>query len=197
MADANSGSDIPIEPMSLEAQKFYKESFLPQYEALIKDVERTPLVIMIWGPGPTGGDLYKKRLQILNSLRDSGHVALLSEEVDRDLPVEHIPANARELLQAMKANFIVVIQGSPGSIAEVHDFGGLLRELGPKMLIFIDERSQEGYSFAGLLTELTTLYGNVETYEYPKDINECFLLQKVRAKIQVLQFAEWRKKVVR
>jgi len=73
-------------------------------------------------------------------------------------PAPDLSAKARELLQAIAADFIVILQGSPGSIAEVHDFAGFIREIGSKMLIFIDERAQEGYSDTGALHELKTLY---------------------------------------
>lgn len=51
------------------------------------------------------------------------------------------------------------------------------------MLVFIDNRHQDGYSFKGALRELRTLYNNVETYEYPKDIHECNLVASVLKKV--------------
>jgi hypothetical protein len=96
------------------------------------------------------------------------------------------------MCQAIAADFVLVIQSSPGSVAEVHDLAGLVKEVGRKMLIFVDDRHQDGYSFKGALRELKTLYNNVETYKYPKDINECNLVAAVMKKVRMLQAAKWR-----
>lgn len=178
--------------MSPEAQAFYEGSFLPAYKELMKKIDRTPLSILIWGPGPGGGQLYEKRVQIRGQLRLLGLAAVFSEEIDATNPSKRFSSKAKELCQAIAADFIVVIQASPGSIAEVHDFAGLFAAVGRKMLIFIDERFQEGYSYSGTLQELRQLYNNVETYRYPEDISECHLLNAVEKKVRVLQAAKWR-----
>lgn len=147
MSREDNGPASTIVPMTPDARRLYEEEFLPRYKELLESVERTPLVILVWGPGPSGEDLYEKRVQILNALRTCGHTALSSEQIDADCPIKYMSAKARELLQAKAANFIVVIQGSPGSTAEVHDFAGFIQDIGPKMLIFIDERFREGYSY--------------------------------------------------
>ena len=96
-----------------------------------------------------------------------------------------------EFLQAQASDFIVVMQASYGSVAEVHDFAEH-RVINFKMLIFIDERATDGYSYRGALTELKTLYNNVETYKYPDDITQCHLLTKILQKVNVLQMVKYR-----
>lgn len=36
----------------------------------MSDIQTTPLVILVWGPGESGGDLFQKRVQIRNMLRE-------------------------------------------------------------------------------------------------------------------------------
>lgn len=177
-------------PLSPRAQQFFHQVFKPRYDALQHAVRQTPLAILVWGPGASAGDLYRKRLQIRDELRRLGHAAMFSEELVGDAP-EHLSQKGIEFLQAQAADLIVVMQTSYGSVAEVHDFASY-RVVNFKMVIFIDERAQDGYSYRGALTELKTLYGNVETFKYPDDITQCHLLRKVIEKVNVLQMVKYR-----
>jgi hypothetical protein len=96
-----------------------------------------------------------------------------------------------ELLQAIVADFIVVIQASAGSTAEVHDTGVLFERLGSKMIVFLDEKSIQGYSHLGLLTELDTRFKNVHRYRYPEDIEACNLLASVIEQVKLRRWAKW------
>ncbi len=177
--------------MSPRARRYFEEEFIPRYRDLQAEIRRTPLVILIWGPGESGGELYKKRLRIRDALRMKGHAAIFSEEVPGgaiDIPMS---LKGQEFLQAHAADFVIVIQASYGSVAEVHDFAEF-RVIAFKLLIFIDEKAQDGYSYQGALKELRALYGNVETYQYPRDITECTLLDKVMQRVEVLQVTKWR-----
>ena len=42
--------DVPMGP---EAQRYYDEEFLPRLSKIQKEVTRTTLGILVWGPGPT------------------------------------------------------------------------------------------------------------------------------------------------
>jgi predicted nucleotidyltransferase len=121
-----------------------------------------------------------------------GLAAIFSEEIAASDTSSGFSAKLNEMCQALAADFIIVIQASPGSIAEAHDFAEFIRDIGRKMLVFIDERAQSGYSFTGALQELNSLYKNVETYKYPKDIRECHLTRSVQKKVQTLQGVKWR-----
>jgi hypothetical protein len=147
--------------------------------------------VLIWGPGPKGGALFRKRCEIREALRMKGHAAVFSEELESEFRGFDASIKARELLQACAADFITVIYGSPGAVAEVHDFGGFARELGSKMLIFVDSDHRSGYGYSGLLSELSTKFNNVRIFRYPNDVLKCNLLGAVEASIEDLRLAKW------
>lgn len=157
----------------------------------MSDIETTPLVILVWGPGESGGDIFQKRVQIRQMLRERGDVALFSEELDEACKGFAGSSRAKELIQAHRADFIIVLYSSPGSIAEVHDFGGFLKVLGTKMLVFVDSRHINGYGYTGLLSELKAEFNNVHHYKYPEDIAECHLMAAVDEKLGRLRIAKW------
>src|SRR5262245_60845518 len=127
--------------MSPEARAHYENCFHPLYRRILAVVERTPLAVLGWGPGPASGDIHVKRMQILRELRLRRITAIFSEQVDADDPKGDASSKAREIAQAVAADFIVILQASPGSIAEAHDFGAFLTTLGSKMLVFVDRKS--------------------------------------------------------
>ncbi len=177
-------------PLSPRAQEYFNQVFKPKYASLQQAVQQTPLAILVWGPGASAGDLYRKRAQIRDELRRRGHAAFFSEELEGTSPTS-LSQKGIEFLQAQAADLIVVMQASYGSVAEVHDFAEQ-RVISFKMLIFIDEKATDGYSYRGALAELKTLYNNVETYKYPEDIVQCHLLTKVLEKVNVLQMVKYR-----
>jgi hypothetical protein len=190
-------SQVPSDPivnvkMSPRAREYFLREFASKYAALQSKAESEPLSVLIWGPGESGGDLYEKRCSIRALLLEQGYAAVFSEEVDSELPARPgMSSKIRELLQAVAADFVVVFQSSPGSIAEVHDFANVLNGMGAKMLVFIDSRYTTGYSYTGALQELATLYKNVEPYKYPEDIVECHLSSAVTSRLRVLRWAKW------
>jgi hypothetical protein len=190
--------DLSNVGMSTRAREHYERDFLPRYRAFLQEVDETPLTVLVWGPGQSGGDLYEKRRQIRGRLRVSGVAAVFSEEIDQDCPdTTDASSKGRELLQALSADLIVILQSSPGSTAEAHDFGAFIEDVGRKMLIFIDERAKGGYSFTGALRELNDSFHNVHTFQYPKDIEECHLTAAVLRRVRVLRHAKWRRERVK
>lgn len=178
--------------MSARAREYFLRDFASKYAELQAKAESEPLSVLIWGPGESGGDLYEKRRSIRALLLEQGYAAVFSEEVDAELPARPgMSSKIRELLQAVAADFVVVLQSSPGSIGEAHDFANVLNGIGSKMLIFVDSRHVLGYSYTGALQELATLYKNVETYKYPEDITECHLSTAVTNRLRVLRWAKW------
>lgn len=180
-------------PMSARAREFYENSFLPQYQELTRRVKQTPLAVLVWGPGRNGGDLFAKRVQIVNRLRDMGIAAIFSEEVDEDVPNAMESVRDRELLQAIAADFIIALYVSPGSVGEVHDMAGFTGDIASKMLVFLDEKHLSGYGASGALSELRALYGNVEPYRYPDDVRSCSLLGAIERRVVALRHAKWRR----
>jgi hypothetical protein len=96
-----------------------------------------------------------------------------------------------EVMQAFAADFIVVIQASAGSIAEVHDTGALIDVLGSKMLVFVDKETRFGYSYRGLLSELNRRFSNVQEYQYPDDVVRCHLLTRVLEQVELRRWSKW------
>jgi len=190
MAEQPNKPDWKNVEMGDRAREYYAKTFLVKYKQMQEDVETTPLVVLIWGPGAAGGRLYEKRVQIRGVLRNNGYVAVFSEEIDAECGTLHASAKGRELLQALNADFIVVIYSSPGSIAETHDFSGF-QEIGPKMLIFIDSRHVDGYGFQGALGDLKRIYNNVHTFTDPQDIDECHLVARILERLSDLRWIKW------
>lgn len=193
MPDSSPNSAFPIEPLSPEAKEFYEGTFRPKYQATLENIAKTRLSILVWGPGPSGGKVYDKRIQILNELRtcEAKHLALLSEEIDDLDPAPDFPTNVRERAQVQQADMTIVLQASPGSIGEVHDTAAIL-ELAGKMLIFIHEHHMRGYSGTGILTVLQGLYNNVKTYN-DDELERCMLLGEVRNQVSLRQIAKFMK----
>lgn len=180
-------SGFPFESMSPKARAYYEREFLPKYNHLLEEVLETPLVILVWGPGISGGLLYHKRIDILNELRRRGHAAEFSENIPG--PVGMSP-KMLEFAQAVGADLIISMAGSYGAIAEIHDFLEY-RVIGSKMLIFVDEKATDGYSYQSAI-ETTVPYKNVETYKSPDDILQCHLLAKVVEKVIKMQSVKYR-----
>jgi hypothetical protein len=177
-------------PLSPRARKHYETVFKPRLEAMRAEIAQTTLTILIWGPGPSNKELYAKRLQIRDELRQCDHAAFTSEELAKTKPFDY-SQKAIEFIQASAADLVVVLAASFGSVAEVHDFGDC-RVINSKMLIFISDEATDGYSYQGALTELKTAYNSVETFHAPDDIVSCHLKAKVLQKVAVLQMLKWR-----
>ena len=189
--------DIPEEqskfrPRSDRAQKYHDNIYRPRRDELIRRIEKTPLSIVIWGPGEGGGPLYNKRVDILNQLRANGLDAFFSEEESQDPQLSTLPSEkAKEYVQASVAELVVVLRVSYGSVAEVHDFADF-HDIASKMLVFVDSKTFEGYSTMGAIKELRELHGKIESFHYPEDINNCKLLTSVINKVRLMQHAKFR-----
>lgn len=149
-------------------------------------IDRSRLSVLVWGPGEQGDkDLYGKRIQIRNKLRELGHEAEFSEDIltPSVMGAGGINLSVAELLQAREYEYIVTIMGSPGSIAEVHDF---CREPGiaHKMTICINEEHLSGYSGQGVLHIFEGNHGRIEKFKFPDDIIGCHLLGRVVEQVE-------------
>ena len=177
-------------PLSPRAREYYERTFKPRLDAMQTDVAQMPLTILVWGPGQSNPELYAKRVQIRDELRQRGHAAFFSEDLAEQRPVNY-SQKAIEFLEASAADMVVVLQVSYGSVAEVHDFADY-RVINSKMLIFISDQATDGYSYQGALNELKTLYNNVDTFHPPDDITSCRLKTLVLEKVSLLQLLKWR-----
>ena len=84
---------------------------------------------------------------------------------------------SRELAQAWEADYIIVlIEGSPGALAEVCDFCAR-PDIAHKVFILAPHSYKDGYLGKGNLDDLDKGYGVVYWYE-PKEVEACNLLKQ-------------------
>lgn len=148
-------------------------------------IDRSRLSVLVWGPSEQGDkDLYGKRIQIRNKLRELGHEAGFSEDIltPSVIGAGGINLSVAELLQAREYEYIVTIMGSPGSIAEVHDFCRE-PEIAHKMTICINEEHLSGYS-GQVLHIFEGNHGRIEKFKFPDDIIGCHLLGRVVEQVE-------------
>lgn len=191
MAVKTKDQEIFEKPVKLSprARQFLEKEFKPKYKRFLKAAKKIMLVILVWGPSAStsssyGRRLYRKRLKIRNALRKRGFCAVFSEELKAKGNKEE-SLKSIEYAQAEAADLVVVIESSPGSLAEVHDFAD--KAVNYKMLVFVDESVKTGYPYQGALRDLNDAYDNVKTFKYPEDIAECHLLTQVVKKAEALR----------
>jgi hypothetical protein len=181
--------DLAGKEMSPRARK-YLDQYSKKVKRLEDQIKRIPFVVLVWGPGEQGGALFEKRRQIKEKLLGDGYAAVFSEDLEHLFSGSTLSARGRELLEAVKADMIVLLYGSPGAIAELHDFAQF-RDIGSKMLVFIDSRYVEGYGFKGTLKDLDASYKNVFQYTSPQDLDECHLLTSVQERLNTMRVTKW------
>lgn len=148
---------------------------------VISDVlSRSRLKVLVWGPGPSGGDLHRKRQEIRNRLRALGHQADFSEDVwsPERLRQSGLNLKVAEFIQAKSYDYIVCLMVSPGSIGEVHDFAND-QHLATKMMICVDSAHRAGYTARGALRIFEGFNGKLDWFDNPADIEECHLSTRV------------------
>jgi hypothetical protein len=154
--------------------------YLRRYNQYAEEVKQVALTILVWGPSPGTKDpaakrVADKRVQIRAELRRLGHNALFSEELTP--PDEFFSARASEYQQALAAHLIIVlVEGSPGALGELHDFCGDPK-LAPKLLVMVPRRYEGGYSGQGALQDLDYGWGGVYWYD-DKEIENCNVLTR-------------------
>jgi hypothetical protein len=179
-------STTRIRPKSAEAQRHHDEVFVPQIRSIRAEIERTPLSVLVWGPGENG-DLYEQRVKIVNVLRDANINADMSEAVVTN--DDQWSIRDQEFMQALAADMIVILCASPGSIAELADFSSN-PELAAKMVVFLDSRHKGSYIALGPATS-AAVFGNVLYYDTPDDLISDVLCTHVLKVIRKYQLAKW------
>jgi len=189
MPGATGPHDPGGDDMSPRARK-YLEKYAQKIKKLERQIKQIPFVVLVWGPGASGGALFAKRMQIKKALQQEGYAAVFSEDLEHLFGGSPLSAKARELLEAKNADMIVLLYGSPGAIAETHDFSQF-NQIASKMMVFVDSKHVEGYGFKGALTDLGNTYKNVFQYTSPSDLDECHLLTSVRERLNAMRVAKW------
>lgn len=196
-ADQKSEKLPPLLPRTSRAAQYHEQVFLPKLTERLEQLARLPLTIFVCGPTEESNPLAKKRLDTVNALRNLGHDALMGEEIipklkeeDKDVNRPIRPDNVYEREVALQSDLVVIFRASPGSIAEFHEFQSV-PAIARKTLVFADKAHEKGYSSAGALAMHGVLYGKVELYTSPGDINKCILLDKALQWVETCQAAKW------
>jgi hypothetical protein len=169
----NEGGGLPDTPLSAEAQRFL-ERIRPRIETGFAALEKTPVAVLVWGPGvESDHPLAPMRAQLRTVLRERGHLAMFSEELcDPNLPHS---LRVQQLVQAQNFDLVVSLPATAGSIAEVHDFASHPR-VNAKLLVFVNEEHIGGYSENSLRALATVL--TCQLIYYPS-VNETNLIEVV------------------
>lgn len=170
---------LPDTPLTSEAVKL-RERLMEKIDARLAEAERTPVGVLLWGPGlDSTSPLAAVRLNLRSRLRQKGHAAFYSEELfDSAKPFS---LRLQQLAQAQNVDLIVSLPSTPGSLGEVHDFAAD-RRVHAKLLVFLNELHLSGYSAQSLQALSTLLSCHLEYYpnENDTEIIERRTLEEVR-----------------
>jgi hypothetical protein len=182
-----------LPPPKTLAASAAQDRFVAAYERMLQEVRNISLSVLVWGPSPNqnASAAAKKRLDIKNDLIDAGHYAMFSENMPEPPAAKFMSEKAKEFAQAHVAEFIVVmLEGSPGALAEVHDFAND-PEIASKMLVMIPEVYRSGYSAGGAIKDLEDGYRAVIWYG-PSDLTKCNLLTQAHRAAEARRHIKYR-----
>ena len=184
---AEKGRNRPILPrLKTEAARRARRSFESGVEEQLKKEEQIALSVLVWGMSPDrDAPIARKRKDIGNQLIENGHNAMFSEDLINLGHGLDLSEASRELAQAREADFIIVlVEGSPGALAEVCDFC-VRPDIAHKVYIMAPHSYRAGYPGRGDLRDLDEGYGVVHWYGQ-EDVAACNLLaqacNRVRAR---------------
>lgn len=155
----------------------------PRIQGRLKEVDRTPVSVLIWGPGlESTHALATVRGDLRRKLRENGHAAFFSEELCE--PRSDVPVRLQQLAQAQEFDLIVSLPGTPGSVGEIHDFA-CDRRVHAKILVFLNRQHVAGYSAQSLATLQTVVSCQIEYYDGDTDSSRivdvsCDNVQRIR-----------------
>lgn len=150
-----------------------------QIDRLIEAVE---LNVLVWGPGPGGGEHYAKRVQVRERIQSAFRYAevFFSEELDKLNFIEGaevLSLAERELWHLATGDICVVLDTSAGAAAEIAYFLG--SPYGRKLLILTHEQYQNTTSFPGALRA----QGN-QLFYTNDEYTSCQLSEKIIARLR-------------
>lgn len=169
-----------------------RRSFERGVEEQLRKERQIAFSILIWGMSPdSDAPIARKRKEIGNKLIEDGHNAMFSEDLANlgsDLDVSEA---SKEFAQAREADFIIVlVEGSPGALAEICDFC-VRPDIAYKVYIMVPQSYRDGYPGKGDLRDLDEGYGAVHWYEQ-KDVIACDLLTQACRRVQARRSIAYR-----
>lgn len=152
-------------------------------------VRQTPLVIMLWSPNPAAGPWAGLPKRLLDELERQGHTVFYDEQLGISTTLRMKRGVEYHATEAV--DLIVVVQPAYAPIGEARDFEDM-RVVDSKMLLFIDEAAPDRRGYDRALALMKSHFNNSETFRNPQDIAQGVLLEKIVAKIGLLQLVKYR-----
>ena len=190
---AEKGRNRSVLPeLKTEAARSARRSFDRGVEEQLKKEGQIAFNILVWGMSPDGdAPITRKRKDIGKRLIEDGHNAMFSEDL---INLGHglgLSEASRELAQAREADFIIVlVEGSPGALAEVCDFC-VRPDIAHKVYIMAPHSYRDGYPGKGDLRDLDEGYGVVHWYGQ-QDVTACNLLTQACMRVQARRSIAYR-----
>ena len=181
-----------LRELKTEAARQARRVFDRRVEELLRRERQIALSILVWGMSPDeDAPIARKRQDIGNQLVEDGHNAMFSEDLadlGRDM---NLSEASRELAQAQAADLIIVlVEGSPGALAEVCDFC-VRPDIAHKVCVMVPEAYRTGYPGKGDLRDLDDGYRTVHWYS-PQDVAACDLLTEACKRVQARRSIAYR-----
>jgi hypothetical protein len=173
------------QPRTIE---FYSQFFKPRYDAFRREVDQSPLVIMIWGPRQRTRLWSQERQQIRDNLKRLGHSVFLSEQLG--VPLASLTQKGVEFLQSETTDLLVCLQSTYDPIGSVRHFVEH-RVAACKMLLFVDAAAPDERLYRTSLDDLKVSYNNVGTFHFPDDVLQDNLTIQILEKIRLFQMVKF------
>lgn len=162
-----------------------RNEYIQRLNNRLDDYRRLPLNVLVWGPGATSDTLArKKRVDIKNELKNRGHNAMFSEEIEqygRDLPL-----TVREKAQVETADMVIVmLEDAPGALVEVYRFATQYH-LGKKFCILIPRKYDGGFPGQDIQQVLNIQVQSVFWYT-EEELKRCDVLTEALKQVRIMQ----------
>lgn len=191
MEEKDKNHPLVPEPKTGAARQARRD-FDRRVEAQLKQERQVAFNILVWGMSPDrDAPIAKKRKDIGNQLIEDGHNAMFSEDLRNLGSALNLSEASRELAQAREADFIIVlVEGSPGALAEVCDFC-VRPDVAHKVYIMAPHSYRDSYPGKGDLQDLDEGYGVVYWYGQ-QDVAVCKLLTQACTRVQARRSIAYR-----
>jgi hypothetical protein len=187
-----------IHPKTPEAAWYHEHRYLPKVVKKLTEADELPFSVFFCGPQESNNPVTKKREDIAHSLGEmKGMDIVLGEEFCHDIkkiekeqnhPIA--PDNVYEQAAAQKADLVVILRSSYGSVAEMHEFLAQ-PQIAHKTWVFADKVHDNGYSSNGWLKLHENAEGKVRYFKSPDDIDQCHLKTQVIEIVQNSRIRKW------
>jgi hypothetical protein len=138
----------------------------------VERIRRVPVSALIWGTAPDASTpIGTARRNLRDALLADGHLAQFSEDLFD--PGCGLSILAQQVTQAEAHDIVFSIPGSPGSIAEIHDFARI-PGISHKVVAFLDNAWSAGYSNQSLVQLQSTATCQIQLYQ-SSDLPDCVI----------------------